>query len=1116
MVKKIKFSLTMLLAFIVIFSAINSDTVEARPVTKEWTNVYCGKESCGFDSCESNEMCQIRQRELFPNIFPVIHPSGEGPLKAPINSPIKIRSVAETPSISPTSEFRKDETRSFFEKTKQWLSIQSRCTPSNLCVNSCDDGIDNDGDRNFDSKTIQNFAAEGISVSRQESACDSKVQDQRTGESNCMLYFTENMNNPNFIAEGIGLCNTESTSGLKAILRPYTENCDPNFNRVSISNLEHMVDGAVLDNNELCGSYFDWCCVDLGSDVYDPSGTLGSVNNFRYLGDGLCQGWLDDEDPMQVCRGEYNANPSTNCTLDVDGGWTIWNSELYYNSLWTDSSGTPQSDCLLTEVDCDWTVWPFGAAENCESGDTAEIPEVGLVVIDWEEGSTCSYGQHTRQCSSGSYTWSEWGTCDGAVPGEYAQELSCNDGEDNDCDGLIDSYDDDCGICTVGAAITQSCGYNAIGICTIGTENADCEYNAGTGLWEFNDWHSCDAIMPTTEDCNDASLLDEDCDGTSNSGDTECGTCTEGDAITQSCGYNAIGICTIGTENADCEYSGGQWNFGDWHSCDAIMPTTEDCNDGEDNDCDGFIDSDELNNPDETNECGECISSSQDTQACGYDYNGESGGINYGIGECTEGTTYSDCEFVANLWQWSEFHNGLGISDNPTTLLVNEGCGGSYLGPEEEYCDDGLDQNCNEEADEGCYDSFRTFFVTNPLDFQNYDLAEESSIAFDSTMVNEDGTGSAIMVYRSGTINKALNFAKYVGPAAATYEMPGSGSCGYNEFGQRLGTFECSIVDGSDDTDGDENSIVIDTTGKIHVTYTHKSTGNIGIKYASSIDDGQTWTISVVDPSVMGTDYAYPEIFLVGNIPHMIYTRVSKNTPVPFGETDEVYHAWLEGTTWNKETIASAPTYYGMYPGDMYRSSVDYDSTTDTIHVIYKSHECTLPNCPRNIFYTQKVGAGTWSNPQNILTVNDEIYRTRLSIKVGGDGNLHIVHPHKDVSGDIRSLKYATSTNGGTSWTYEDLSTCAAYNPQLTITAEGLPRLTAWSWACGGDDYDQWFFYYLSESGWNSERVEEGTNTALFNGETGSITIDNTNKVHTSYLFTSNVGVDTLRYAHIL
>ncbi|MEM7447421.1 MAG: hypothetical protein AAF355_04185 [Myxococcota bacterium] len=75
----------------------------------------------------------------------------------------------------------------------------------------------------------------------------------------------------------------------------------------------------------------------------------------------------------------------------------------------------------------------------------------------------------------------------------YATEVSCVDGRDNDCDGLIDCNDDDC----VGAlrVCTSGCGFGV----------QECR--------QTNEWSSCSA-RPSAEsatECEDG--IDQNCDG---------------------------------------------------------------------------------------------------------------------------------------------------------------------------------------------------------------------------------------------------------------------------------------------------------------------------------------------------------------------------------------------------------------------------------------------------------------------------------------------------------------------------------------------------------------------------------------------------------------------------
>jgi hypothetical protein len=71
----------------------------------------------------------------------------------------------------------------------------------------------------------------------------------------------------------------------------------------------------------------------------------------------------------------------------------------------------------------------------------------------------------------------------------------------------------------------------------------------------------------------------ETCDNVDNDGD---GQVDEG--LSRQCGVSDIGNCTYGTETCSA---------GSWGDCDAVLPVTEVCDNGQDDDCDGLTDQDD-------------------------------------------------------------------------------------------------------------------------------------------------------------------------------------------------------------------------------------------------------------------------------------------------------------------------------------------------------------------------------------------------------------------------------------------------------------------------------------------------------------------------------------------
>ncbi|MBI2391226.1 MAG: hypothetical protein HYV09_16675 [Deltaproteobacteria bacterium] len=199
-------------------------------------------------------------------------------------------------------------------------------------------------------------------------------------------------------------------------------------------------------------------------------------------------------------------------------------------------------------------------ADASSSGDGSAVEESA---VDSSEPFDVSTTETIIETDAADASATDGETASGCSGGEL-----CEDGLDNDCDGVVD---EGCS-CMPGRVVACYRGPVATrgkGTCADGKMTC-------VGSGEFGTWGPCTGdVIPVAEVCDPAGL-DENCSGTSNEG-CECST----GAPPVACGSSSTGACKKGLQ--ECV-------DGKLGPCvGAVEPKPEECN-GIDDDCDGTVD----------------------------------------------------------------------------------------------------------------------------------------------------------------------------------------------------------------------------------------------------------------------------------------------------------------------------------------------------------------------------------------------------------------------------------------------------------------------------------------------------------------------------------------------
>jgi hypothetical protein len=382
-------------------------------------------------------------------------------------------------------------------------------------------------------------------------------------------------------------------------------------------------------------------------------GEVGPTDDTCDGRDNDCDGDIDEEVEAAApdCELSEGVCAGAKALCAGQNGWSACGA-AEYGERWLAAEGPDACDGV--DNDCDGRV-----DEECECQDGDEQPcgtDVGA----------CAPG--VQVCSNG-----QFGDCREAVE---PRDEEC-DGRDNDCDGNTDED-----------LAAPACPLNQ-GVCTGSTQ----------GCGGPDGWNACtpagyaehDARYVAEEGADHCDGVDNDCDGQIDEG------CECENGASQPCGEN-VGQCTQGEQSC----VGGRWT-----ECSGTGPGSEVC-DGIDNDCDGTVD-EGVEGPECPLQDGLCGGS---RQQCVEGAFADCGAAEYGplfqanetfcdrVDNDCDGDTDENCACVDNDQQPCGSNVGACTQGQQTCVGGQWAACEDEITPVEEVCN-GIDDNCNEEADEG-------------------------------------------------------------------------------------------------------------------------------------------------------------------------------------------------------------------------------------------------------------------------------------------------------------------------------------------------------------------------------------------------------------------------------